>query len=264
MASPAVLRRSVLAFAALALTALIPLAQSRPASDQMHVPVLVELFTSEGCSDCPADRLLQELDSRQPIPGARAIVLSEHVTYWNHLGWIDPFSMNEIDLRQKDYGEQFNLDSVYTPQAVIDGSEQLVGNNAAGVARAIERAAATPKRPLDLADVHWEGNAVTFTVRGEADARSKLVAALAADATGQKIARGENAGRTLHHVAVVRSIRQFGPGALDGRRLHLSAGSLAHDRSPTAVRLVAFVVDRKGHVTAVSEQILSAENLARR
>ena len=220
------------------------------------MPVLVELFTSEGCSDCPpADRLLEELDTKQFVPGAQAIVLSEHVTYWNHLGWRDPFSLDENDQRQKEYGDRFNLDSVYTPQAVIDGSAQLVGNNAAGMAKAIEHAASTPKKPLAIADAHWDNGAVTFTVRGATESGSRLVAVLAADAQGPKILRGENAGRTLHHVAVVRSIKDFGSSAADGRALRLSAGSFTRDQASAPLRLVVFLVERKsGHVTALSEQ----------
>lgn len=250
----------MLAVSALLASTAFPLtafAQSpQPTLDQARVPVLVELFTSEGCSDCPsADRLLEELDAKQFVPGAQAIVLSEHVTYWNHLGWRDPFSLDEMDFRQKEYGEHFNLESIYTPQAVIDGAAQLVGNNAAGVAKAVEHAASTPKKPLTIADAHWDNGAVSFAVRGVADSGSRLVAVLAADATGAKIERGENAGRTLHHVAVVRTIKEFGSNNADGRTLRLSGGSLAHDQASTPVRLVVFLVDKKsGRVTAVSEQ----------
>ena len=182
-------------------------------------------------------------------------MLSEHVTYWNQLGWRDPFSLDENDQRQKEYGDRFNLDSIYTPQAVIDGSAQLVGNNAAGLAKAVERAASTPKKPLTIADAHWDNGAVIFTVRGAADSGSRLVAVLAADAQGPKILRGENAGRTLHHVAVVRAIKEFGSTSADGRALRLSAGSLSRDQASAPLRLVVFLVERKsGHVTALSEQ----------
>ena len=230
-----------------------------PVQDSARVPVLVELFTSEGCSDCPpADRLLEELDTKQPIPGVQAIVLSEHVTYWNHLGWRDPFSLDEVDQRQNEYGERFHLDSVYTPQAVIDGAAQLVGNNGAGLAQAVEHAGSTPKKPFTISDARWENGSVSFSVHGQAEAGSQLVAVLAADATGPKVTRGENAGRTLHHVAVVRSLKVFNSTAEDGRALRLSGGTLAHDPSAAPARLIVFIADKKtGHVTAVNEQTLS-------
>jgi len=221
-----------------------------------RVPVLIELFTSEGCSDCPpADRLLEELDTKQSVPGAQAVVLSEHVTYWNQLGWRDPFSLDGNDQRQKEYGDRFNLDSIYTPQAVIDGSAQLVGNNAAGLAEAVKRAASTPKKPLTISDAHWDNGTFMFTVRGAADSGSKMLAVLAADAQGPKILRGENAGRTLHHVAVVRSLKDFGSTSADGRALRLSAGSFTRDQGSAPLRLVVFLVEKKsGHVTALSQQ----------
>ena len=222
------------------------------------MPVLVELFTSEGCSDCPpADRLLEELDTSQPIAHAQAIVLSEHVTYWNHLGWRDPYSLDEIDRRQNEYGDRFHLDSVYTPQAVIDGAAQLVGNNGSGLAQAIEHAASSPKKPLSISDAHWDNGSISFTVRGLVDLNSKLIAVLAADATGLRIARGENAGRTLHHVAVVRSIKEFSANSADGRVLRLSAGTFNQSHADAPVRLVVFTADRKtGHISAINEQVL--------
>src|SRR2546427_8954166 len=114
-------------------------------------PVIVELFTSEGCSDCPpADALLTKLDQTQPVPGAKVIVLEEHVDYWDHQGWADPFSSAEFTRRQNDYASVFRNGSVYTPQMVVDGKFEFVGSREGAARQAIVEASRIAKTAVNL------------------------------------------------------------------------------------------------------------------
>lgn len=235
-----------------------PTAQSQQIQAN-RVPVLVELFTSEGCSDCPpADALLAKLDATQPVPGVQAIVLSEHVTYWNHEGWSDPFSLDAMTERQEQYVQRFALDSSYTPQMVVNGTEQFVGSNSRALVAALTNEAKTPPRNLAIAEAKWNDGAAQFSIHADAVAGTKLIVALAADATHSEVARGENAGRTLHHTAVVRVMKELGADAADGRPLKLPGGPLAQKTEAAGpVRVVVFLVDRKtGHVLGVAQQTL--------
>jgi hypothetical protein len=261
MTSPYINRnrsRLFAAYFALAASCLVTFGQSvQPLAASHREPVLVELFTSEGCSDCPpADALLARLDATQFVPGAQAIVLSEHVTYWDHQGWRDPFSLDAMTERQQRYVDRFALDSSYTPQIVVDGKEQVVGNNVRTVTGALSRAASKPKSEVAIADAHWTNGAVVFSIKAEPRNGTTLVAAIAEDTTQSEVARGENAGRTLHHVAVVRVLKDLGANALDGRSLRLAADNVSHPGSSAGpLRLVVFLVDPKtGHVAAVTEQ----------
>src|SRR5271168_4403948 len=135
-----------------------------------RVPVLVELFTSEGCSDCPpADRLLEILDQRQPVAGADLIVLSEHVDYWDRLGWKDPFSSPQYTARQQNYTNKYNLDGVYTPQLVVDGRYAFVGSNGREASSAIQKAIREKKIPIEISNVARNGNQVTAHIAVHAD-----------------------------------------------------------------------------------------------
>src|SRR5271156_5990023 len=139
-----------------------------------RVPVLLELFTSEGCSDCPpADRLLGELDQNQPVPGAELIVLSEHVDYWDRLGWRDPFSSPQYTARQQDYTDKYKFDGVYTPQLVVDGRFGFVGSDGREASAAIQKAMREQKIPIEISNVSRDGSQVTAHIALHADQNYK-------------------------------------------------------------------------------------------
>jgi len=192
------------------------LAFSAIAASPERAPVLVELFTSEGCSSCPpADRLLQQLDSQ-------AIVLSEHVDYWDRLGWKDRFSSPAFTERQESYAREFGLDDPYTPQMVVDGAAQFTGGDPRRAAAEIGKAASRPKAGVVL---KRSGEGVRVDIEG-APSSADVWLALADDSDVTKVAAGENKGRELAHVAVVRSLRKIGSvkrGAAFSRQVDLPA-----------------------------------------
>ena len=176
-----------------------------------RVPVVVELFTSEGCSSCPpADQLLIKLAKEQPVPGVQIIPLGMHVTYWDQLGWKDPASLKLATERQQGYGRVFGEDRVYTPQAVIDGRDELVGSDESGLKHAIARAAKQPHLRMQLsASLKADEVHATVTIENvpvEHHERLVEVLMITEDGLSSIVKRGENGGRTLHHDAVVRKI----------------------------------------------------------
>ncbi len=146
-----------------------------------RVPVLLELFTSEGCSSCPpADRLLGKFDREQSIAGADLVVLSEHVDYWNQLGWADPFSSPLYSQRQHEYAGRLKGD-VYTPELVVDGMKGMVGSDEREAVEAIREALRAPKASIAVAARLVEGKAkVTLHLNDPVD--GALYLALAHDA----------------------------------------------------------------------------------
>ncbi|MDY7232628.1 DUF1223 domain-containing protein [Hyalangium rubrum] len=196
-----------------------------------RTPVLVELFTSEGCSSCPsADDSLARLAQKQPVEGAELIALGFHVDYWDSLGWKDPYAAPEYGARQRRYVLDGDENRVYTPQMVVDGERTFVGNEEEARAQAAA-AAKRPKVPLNLT-ARVEGSAVVVRVRTEtAPAEGlELWAALAEDGLSSEVKRGENAGRKLVHAAVVRTLASLpAPKAAEGSfvseaRLKLAPG----------------------------------------
>lgn len=171
-----------------------------------RVPVVVELFTSEGCSSCPpADALLAAL-AREQSETAEIIALGEHVDYWNELGWKDRFSDRQFSARQEDYARHFGLGSVYTPQMVIDGRQEFVGNDQAQARRVIA-ASSAQKKPVEVI-LEVKGDVLKVEVKGPSSALVLL--AITEDNLSTQVKAGENGGRQLVHQAVVRYIRQIG------------------------------------------------------
>ena len=191
---------------------------ARPSGgDTPRSPVLVELFTSEGCSSCPpADALLEKLDRSQSVSGAELIVLSEHVDYWNGIGWKDPYSSREYSERQSAYAAQFGLGSIYTPQMVVDGHFEFVGSDERRASQAIKEAARASKARVSISLSSSDGNAITVHVEAgplpsSADTQSAGVfLAIADNSDESQVSGGENSGRKLQHVGVLRKLTRIG------------------------------------------------------
>ncbi len=210
-----------------------------------RTPVLVELFTSEGCSSCPpADALLAKLDRDQPVNGAEIIVLGEHVDYWDNLGWHDRFSSHQYTDRQNQYGARFRVDSVYTPQMIVDGTDQFVGNDASHAVRAIQHATQNSKIKLTLSRPVVDGHKVSAAVSTPAPIPAKpqadLYAALVDPTDTTEVRSGENGGHRLQHVGVVRGLQRV------GSLKDLGAGPVSFslnapgDAKPGQMRVVVF------------------------
>ncbi len=172
-------------------------------------PVLVELFTSEGCSSCPpADVNLSRIEKNQPIANAEIITLALHVDYWNSLGWKDEFSSPLYSQRQQGYSQALKLDQNYTPQMIVDGRNEFVGSNEERTNKAIADAAKSPKAAVEisqnadnlkikLSDIPTHENATVFL-------------AVTEDNLASNVRGGENSGRKLAHTSVVRELKSLG------------------------------------------------------
>ena len=217
-------------------------------------PVVVELFTSQGCSSCPpADRLLSEI-GEDPDLSTRVFPLAFHVDYWNYIGWTDPFSSERWSERQRAYARAFDSNRVYTPQLVVDGRTDCVGSQERKVERSIRRA--LERQPAGRVSLRLAPGENPDRLRAVAEAslRKDLsrppvlwVALYQTDRT-TSVARGENADRTLHNDYVVRRLhRAFTlPEATEGAE---ASGEVTLELEPSWERsnlgVVAFLQDPK-------------------
>jgi hypothetical protein len=239
--------RPLAAPALFTLIALLPcttLAQTMGNPAQGKTPVLVELFTSEGCSSCPpADALLGHLEREQPVSNANIIVLEEHVDYWEKDGWHDRFSSSEYTERQNQYGPRLKFQEGYTPQMVVDGSVQFVGNDPRKAVTSITEAAQSPKIALSLSAPVVDGKRIGCSVSAASSSplpKGDLYAAVVEPTASTEVKRGENSGRHLDHVGVVLSLQRI------GKLQDLGSGPLKFnlktpaDVAPESLRLVVF------------------------
>jgi hypothetical protein len=217
--------------------------------------VIVELFTSEGCSSCPpADELLKKITEQQPLPGVEVVALEEHVDYWNHDRWTDPFSSPEFTERQVVYSHVLPKSGVYTPETIVDGYEEIEGTHPQKVVEAIQQAASTPKADVTLSPSAENGPAkVSFTVKvGHLPAISKgdeleLWVAVTERGLQSDVKAGENSGKTLPHAAVVRSLRKVGSTKNGTEYVNQFTVKREKNWNRENLAVVAFVVDKNSH-----------------
>lgn len=227
-------------------------------------PVLVELFTSEGCSDCPpADALLAVMDRRQPFASADIIAVEEHVDYWDQDGWRDPFSSSKWTQRQNEYVFSQHTGSPYTPEMVVDGEEGFVGSKGAAAKAAIEKAAENKKARIEISEVEpATDKSVTLKISvgslANVDPRETAEVFLAITETGlhSAVTAGENAGHELQHSPVLREMKVIGVAGKNGQDGFAGEQTVKFDPNWKLenLRAVAFVQDKKSrHVLGVAE-----------
>jgi hypothetical protein len=232
--------------------------------------VVVELFTSEGCSSCPpADQVLSRLESprygnagrsKQVVmvaPGVEVIALGEHVDYWDELGWKDRFSSPLFSARQQDYGKAFHLESVYTPQIVVNGQKEVLGSDSRQVQDAISKAAREPLAQVSIAMTSAQTVSFSVSRLPAGSHEAELLLAVTEGGLATRVLNGENGGRELRHAAVVRTISSL--GRLDPKRpgeySAVAQLNLRPDWNRGNLKLVLFVQDR------VTRHILGAASV---
>lgn len=184
-------------------------AQKPKTEDQLRQPVLVELFTSEGCSSCPpADKILAYLERQQPATQAEIITLALHVDYWDYIGWKDEFASPLYSQRQELYGQKFKLESIYTPQMIVDGETEFVGNEPGKAVNTVIKALNSKKANVEIsrAGEKVKIKLTDFPVHEE----STVYFVVAEDNLSNRVKRGENSGQKLEHISVARELKSIG------------------------------------------------------
>jgi hypothetical protein len=226
-------------------------------------PVIVELYTSEGCSSCPpADQLLARMAAAPNTDGALVIPLGEHVDYWDELGWRDRFSSSALTARQQVYAQRLSAEGPYTPEMVIDGRAECIGSDAAAAKRAITKAAGQPHGTIEITIAGAKGTGLQLAVRAsnlpqKASDRADIYIAITEDHLRSEVTRGENHGRTLTHTAVVRQLERAGD-AVGAAATAERAIAIDPSWRRDALHIVVFVQERRaGAILAAASVPLS-------
>lgn len=215
--------------------------------------VIVELFTSEGCSSCPpADAFLQQLVSEQPVAGIQIVGLEEHVDYFDNLGWRDPFASPLFTKRQTEYDERvFRTGDVFTPQIVVDGAAECSGNDRDAARRALTVALRGARPTLQIESGPVSGDHLSVTIRVEVPTdlarhgTADVLVAVTESGLVTNVKRGENRGRTLSHGAVVRALVPVGTLAKNDRTFDgTTAVPVGAGWNRSNLRIVALVQER--------------------
>ncbi len=237
-------------------------AAQSPLAQGPRQPVIVELFTSEGCSSCPpADQLLAKLETEQPIGNAEILALEEHVDYWNQDGWVDPFSSDSATIRQYAYGGAPGNGNAYTPQMVVDGQSEFVGSRESKARSAIQQAGGRKKTEVTITvdasgkngapAIHIKVGALQNATSGDAP---EVWLAITETGLHSSVKGGENGGEELRHAAVVRKLQKLGAAKNSGENSFSADHPLKLDSGwkRENARVVVFVQERN------SKKILGA------
>lgn len=208
-------------------------------------PVLLELFTAEGCPTCPiAEKNLAYLQNEQPFREAEIITLAFHVDYWDGEGWKDPFASPLFTQRQRVYDRKFRTGNIYTPQMVVDGHIEFIGTKLDKAEKAVGRSLSRNKAAVALA---LSGDDLSISIKSIPETESATVyLAVAEDGLSSAVNRGENAGKTLSHVSVVRTLT--GLGRIEpGSRVYQQSAKLSIPDEWSRSRLKAVVLIQENH-----------------
>jgi len=214
--------------------------------------VLLELFTSEGCSSCPpADDLLGEIARRARKTGTPIYALSFHVDYWNYIGWTDPYSDTAFSERQRQYAAAFNNSQIYTPQIVVNGQDAFVGSNRSKLEAAVKSELnGPPVRPITIELVKNPGKNSTLSYAvSDLPENTVLHLAIVERNLSQKVNRGENSGRTLRHQNVVRYFETV------GKREGLISFELPQDVREENCSVIAYIQNHLNMTVLAATQI---------